>query len=427
MKSESREKLVEKAKQLFNIFSNLGLFKTISQANNFYDEPRFFFYGSLLQDKNNKFNFKNFEIDTSGASFESAELALLKCLSEAVERVSLYNYPRHKIIFSSFAKFGKKALDPDLYSCHHKNSLKNTKLGWVEGRSLFNEDKIWLTAQLVFLTFRLDYKEPVLAPSISTGAAAHFSKKQALLKGIYEVVERDAAMCAYLAKIPLPRVDLSALKNPRIKNIVANCQRYRLKPYVFEATTDLNIPAYIAVIEDISGFLPEVCVASNAGFNREQAIIGSILEALTIRPWIRQQLLLGGNKALSKSAKEVVTKADRVLFWAKRGMKKRLLFWLQRKPTIKKITSVNYSAHTALKKALLQLQARRLPAFYIDLTPEVFKPTGIYVTKVIIPKLQPLYLNEYIDKVIDKKRIAEVAKHFNSQLGPINKLLHPLP
>ena len=64
--------------------------------------------------------------------------------------------------------------------------------------------------------------------------------------------------------------------------------------------------------------------------------------------------------------------------------------------------------------------------YYVDITHSKIKKSGYRVYKIIIPTLQPLYLNESEKKgCIREKRLKEVLSFFGKKKGYINTTPHP--
>ncbi len=167
------------------------------------------------------------------------------------------------------------------------------------------------------MDFQHIYKEPILGPLISTGAAGGFSHEETLLNGIYEIVERDAFMTTYLNKIAVQKVDIRSLQNSTIQKTIASCFRYKLDPYVFNITNDLGIPSFMTILIDRTGIGPAVSVGLKSGLNSVGTIIGSLTEALQIRISIRNRLLQDRRK---RKITEVKTIDDRAYMWSSTKM-----------------------------------------------------------------------------------------------------------
>lgn len=66
---------------------------------------------------------------------------------------------------------------------------------WVEVTALSGKSSMWIPAQFLFLGFTVDRsKEPWLLSSVTTGTAAHITQAKAIINGVSELTQIDAAM-----------------------------------------------------------------------------------------------------------------------------------------------------------------------------------------------------------------------------------------
>ncbi len=306
-------------RDLINILDTGKLNFEIVSPIIFHDEPRFYHYVGLIIDRK-----KKTEITSNGFSFFSKHKALLICLSELIERYALHNFSKKNAIKSQFNQINNKALNPSLY-CNHSD---DTYFYWIKGQNLTKGQDYLLPAQLIYLYNFND--EQKLSVSISTGAAAGFNREQVLLNGIYEVIERDAFMTTFLNKIPAIRLDLSSVKNKELGFIVEKLQRYHLELYVFDITNDLEIPVFLAIVIDRSGFGPAVTVGAKAGFNIKQGILGALGEALISRNVLRYRYMHSGEDFVFRLHKYAFIKY--ALNWYALKNIKKIKFLINQKP-----------------------------------------------------------------------------------------------
>ncbi|EFI66952.1 YcaO-like family protein [Lysinibacillus capsici] len=89
---------------------------------------------------------------------------------------------------------------------HLKPSNSNQKLRWCESLNI-TEDKICYIPQIYINLFtQFDYEGENISHSISTGCAIHQNYIDAVINGIYEVIERDGIALTWLLKRPLKEV-----------------------------------------------------------------------------------------------------------------------------------------------------------------------------------------------------------------------------
>lgn len=369
-----------------------GVFKQVS----YNDEPKLYGYAVYFKDKYG--GAENEDSGAAGLSFDKKK-ALLRVLGETVERYSLSVNNNKKFVFNSFnelVKLNKSAVNPkNLLLFSYKNryipDLDKKKLHWVEGKSLISNKKVLAPAQLVYIPYLYQNSEPILRSPISTGAAAGVTLTDALCRGICEVVERDAFMIAYLNKLPSPPVDLSSIKDRLIQKIVSVFKKYRLELIILDLTSNLQIPVFAAITLDRTGIGPAVSVGLKAGFNIKDTIIGAIEESLMVRFWTRDEIAY---KTDYKESEVIKTVEDRARFWFRLSNIKYLDFWLNNK-TYKTINlQESRLLDNGLKNMVELFSQKNIEIIYVDITDKTIKKYDFVVVKVIIPQLQPLYLEE---------------------------------
>ena len=413
---------------LLNELKSKNLIKSIDKLNYaFYDEPKIYFYSAIINDKQNTFKAKGYEVSAenaisggSGISFISRYEALLKCLSECAERFCNLRFNRNDIQISSYSNLHGNILDPTLYTIDH--TVREKKFGWVEGFDIIANTYCYIPAQLVYVGYPLN-NEVKLTSSISTGAAGGFDHETTLLRGIYEVVERDAYMTQYLNKIPAKRIDIEKIRNLNVQKMLSKCIRYNLQLFLFDVTNDLKIPTFLTVVIDKSGIGPAVVAGLKSSLNIKDAIIGSLEESLLCRFWLRYEAFKKKYNIHTIKPNKITNALQRGLFWYPIRMIKRLDFLLNQNPIPYQISSTSFTTEEELFKLRNIFFKKNLRIFYKDITLENFRKLGYLVYKVIIPELQPLYINE-VEKEIRKGRLRSVSQYFGQNRVSINKIPH---
>lgn len=412
---------LEKIELLYEEIQKLGLITKVVRMFEYPDEPRMYRFGAYLNSTKKYSDGMDVETTASGSSFNSANIALFKCLMETIERFATMNYLKKDLIHASFEGL-KDALDPTLYI--NAEPLKRTKFCWVAGKDLLSEKSTSIPAQTIFYNYKHN-PEPQLTVPISTGSAAGFDKTSTLLRCIYEIIERDAFMTIYLSKIKVPKIDLSKIKSKEVKGLIRKFSKRNLELMVFDITNDLNIPSFLGVIIDRTGIGPSISLGLKSSINKKEAIIGCIQESLQIRIWMRNEITFANKNDFGIEEANLASIRDRGLYWLSPNMLKHVEFLINQKPKkiIKHEPYINASAQ--LKSIKKILSEKHLQAAYVDITPKDFKKIGCFIFKVVIPQLQPLYFKENKPE-IRIKRIHEVGKFFNQYTANLNEIPHPL-
>lgn len=392
---------LEKAFRLLDLSEN---FTDLIRYTSYPDEPQFWKYEVKFFSKKDK---KRKDPKYGGGFSWIREKAVMKALGEAIERFCLASFNEKKFKIGSYADLKKNsfALNPaEVVSFSEKQRKylpqkylfnENSQFKWIKGYSLSLLRPVWIPAQLVFVPYETK-SEPKIRRPISTGAACWTSLAGAIYQGICELIERDAFMITYLNKLKRAKINISKRQNPLLKEICRAFKRYKLELYVVETTTDIPIPAFMAVIIDRTGVGPAVSVGLRASLNPEEAIIGAIEEAQHIRDWIRGEMAKNSYVKIVKK-KTIDDSGERSILWSKTDKISKLDFLLKNSD-FKNLSEIkNSSSERALgnlKTVLSFLKKTNLEVLYVDITQPEVKKAGFEVAKVIIPKLHPLYIFE---------------------------------
>ncbi len=407
-------------KKLLQLVHQKRILKSLVRNERFLDEPRIYSYAGLISEKPDQ------EADplvSAGTSFFSPETALLRCLGESIERYCWFHYKSPSEIMCSYSEIADRALNPT--SISSEISDKNTLI-WVKGFNLTRKRTVYIPRQLVYFNNNALPKEfPLSQPSISTGCAGGFDKTSTLLRGIYEVIERDSFMSFYLTKTKAPLIAIEDIEDPQVQYIRQQCKRFNLELYIFEVTTDLKIPAFLTILIDRTSVGPAISCGAKCSFDTKRAIYESMTEAFLTRTWIREVLSKNAYSPNSYKPKTITSVKERGLYWSHPSAITRIDYLIKQKKKKIAYTKRVLNNELQLKKVLAFLAMKGHEVFYVNLG-ERFLNQKYSVFKTIIPTLQPLYLAE-TEKIssLRKERLNEVSSFFGNNKYDINTVPHP--
>lgn len=421
--------MINKITTLLNLLYSNRFLDTVGRHLEFTDEPHMHCYAAKIKNIRRVSDGIHQKSNAGGYSFSSRELALLKCLVEAIERISSICYRNKNFLYKSFDDIETAAINPNLY--HPTLKDPNPKLSWSQGFDFLTDSKCWIPSQLLYYSYRLRLGEPYLSVPISTGAAGGSDKFSAIARGIYEVIERDAFMTAYLTQSKAPLVDLIALlpqlskkTQSQIKKIITAADQYNLEIKLFDITNDLNIPVFLTIVLDKTGMGPSVSVGAKASLLSETAILGSIEEGFHTRPWLKLRLLNAKEPHLNINPEDINDQFERGYYWTSISMIKHLKFLLDQIPTQIKINKTKLTSMQELEILKKIIKQKGFHAYFADITFPKFSNSGFVVYKAIIPELQPLYLREK-SKEFREARLKTVSKFFGQDKYALNTIAHP--
>ncbi|MBI2446386.1 MAG: YcaO-like family protein [Parcubacteria group bacterium] len=356
-------------------------------------------------------------LSPSGCSL-SYEEAAKKAVAECFERHSFTIYDNKKFIYGSYAEFELNgALDPKLFSGFSKNQLQkenyarhrlddNSKFMWTEAKSLFDNKKCLVPAQLIYLGYKNEKEEPVIRQTTTSGAAAGSSYDMALYNALCEAVERDSFVIHWLNKITPPRINLDNIANEPIRRLLSEYKKFNIDFAVFDITTDLNIPAVLTVIRDNAPKRLKVYAAPRADLDIENAIKSSLSEAL-VAGFINESATEEVKILNDNEGENIKNIKDRIIYWSdlKRIGEADFLYG----DGFRTLADNKYRGAGAKEKLPVLkeiLKNSGLDAYVVDATTPLAKEFGLTVLASLIPRLCPLYLNEHY-KCLGVRRLYE--------------------
>ncbi|WP_052688186.1 YcaO-like family protein [Xanthomonas sp. MUS 060] len=195
-------------------------------------------------------------IGGSGADVDP-ELAWLRAVMEGAERYATFAYAENEFVVASGNELGHAAIDLDTVPrcsareyadprCPLVQADKSRAIRWVRGWSLVDGCERFVPAVMTHLYFR-PTREESFWQMISTGVAAHMTLAAALNAAICEVIERDAIALTWLARLPLPRIEVPKIAPAILAPNLERLRRSPLQHHGFDATTDIGVPCIYAV------------------------------------------------------------------------------------------------------------------------------------------------------------------------------------
>ena len=201
------------------------------------------------------------------------DAAFMKALGEALERYCAGVYRGSEFTVApertrarpvSPSRFVRpddyQALDPE------------TPIPWVSGVDLRTDEAVSLPAEFVH------YPPPTeqYKPAITTGLGLGNSGAEALLSGLYEVVERDATMLAWYSTFEPLELRVS---DPGYDELCKRARAEDLSVTALLVTQDVDVPVVAAAVHR-DGEWPRFAVGSGASLDPTDAARSALAEAL---------------------------------------------------------------------------------------------------------------------------------------------------
>jgi ribosomal protein S12 methylthiotransferase accessory factor len=323
-----------------------------------------------------------------GRDIKSAEMA---AVGEALERYSAFTYelPAKRrselgdqvvVGAEEFSLFSEQQRQEDDFP--FKN-LYSDEVTFTDAYSIYDNQQVWLPHGLVSL--RDDFSTGL---STSSGLAAGPSRYSALLRGIQEVIERDALMVTWLHSIPGRRVKLPSRYSSEVEA--------KGGEVICIDATPAYSPHPVAVV---TGSLPirghkRYSLGSACRETWEEAVEKAFLE------WSQGVFFAGYYYSLNpdlsfRTYDEVNTFDAHAAYYTVNPREWAKLPLLQG-ATNQRRRHETKSATTreALTKLVGALKQQKIKLFYRDLTTPDLLQVGVYTIRAVSPDLAPIFCHQ---------------------------------
>jgi ribosomal protein S12 methylthiotransferase accessory factor len=379
----------------------------------------------------------------TGGTHWDRDSALAAALGEAIERYSASYIPQGELVTTSASRLNGKAPAPDRFALFHPRQYEvedfpfvpftdETVISWVRGFSLTTGEEAYLPARLVFMGSNLaSSPEALIGYPTSNGVACGASAEEAILRGLLEIVERDAFVIAWYNRLSLPLLD--CLGDAALEAIDARFATAGLSYAAVDLSGFFGIPVVLGVAHGAPGELGALGVGAGSAATVQEAYRKALAEAFSVHTHTRDAVYENPD-AIPGSPSEINTFDDHIFFYAteKRAA---LASFLDSSPERRPTAEVPPLPGSNLKEqieAATELVARRGVSVYaVDVTSPDVRPSGLVVMRVISPELCPL-------DVVDRARYLGGTRLYRAAveagLAPkpleyddLNRYPHPFP
>ena len=224
--------------------------------------------------------------------------ARLGALCEALERYSGVEQGSETRVRSSAHALGVEAVHPN--SCLNVSELQyedrdlwnrreahsnwiperfdvEAELDWTPLWSLTHERTRFLPTDFLYYRIDAEARSRFFRPDSNVCAAGQ-SLGDAVLRGFFELVERDCVAIWWYNSVPRPAVDLASFGQDDFGELVDHYRARDRSVQVFDITNDLDIPAFAAVSHLSGGSTENISLGFGAHLDVTTAVRRALLE-----------------------------------------------------------------------------------------------------------------------------------------------------
>lgn len=368
---------------------------------------------------------------------------------EALERYSSMR-PRGKrtIVHGSYRQLHHEAIDPTRYGLYSPEQYadlnqrypasfcvpyhENLEFPWVWGYSLREQRPVLVPEQIAYFALpEPGSPSPRFLLESSSGCAVGSSLEEAILYGLFEVIERDAFLLAWYGRLPLPRIDPRSTSNDNLKLVIERIERVNtITLHTFDATTEFGLPVVVSVGVNRADEMPKTVYAAAAHWFSEEALSKACYETainyLTNKRRGPEDLERG--KKMFANPFLITSIDDHVLTGAMPQAHEWSRFLFQDQPLQslqERFPSQSIlSSSTDLTQDLLNISQRVLQRGYdiivIDQTSPDLSLHNLHCVRVLVPGLLPLSFGHALRRTHGLERVYTMP----AQLGYTNRILN---
>jgi ribosomal protein S12 methylthiotransferase accessory factor len=325
----------------------------------------------------------------------------------------------------SFALYSQEQYDSPGFE--YRPFLEDTQVNWVQGYSLTYQRPVFVPAALVYLPYWPVGKETCIGLFPSTGLSCGRSFIEAALRGIFEVIERDAIMLMWLNQLAAYRVDSNSIGNTRVRNIVNAIEVGTIK--VFDITTDVPIITRFALL--IDSYRGRSLVSCGAATRWESNVASekAVMEALVVRRAVQKVIKTYPLRNYGKYHQKVRELADHLNYYTNPDALAAMDFLdrTQEVPEVEgDVSMARRELSHQLRACVDMLADRNLEAIVVDLTKPEVADVGLHVVRVIIPGMVPLTFGTGY-ACTGSRRLSEVPRALGYDLSDGRIRPNPVP
>lgn len=230
-----------------------------------------------------------FEEQLSHGKGMDREQAFLSAGYELVERISARYYGDVDLITGAYSDLKEYCMHvspmvrtvENIKTVYDKFEDKKV-IDWVWGYSIVEKRAKLVPASLVFLTDHCFWGNFPSAGSSGLSAGAHL--EDAILQGLFEVLEHDAMMIGQCNQVYLPIIDYSDIRNERLAKTISAIREKGYEVISRDYTNDIGVPVIATWICDPANLKEYAMRGFGCSMDAELALERSVTEAIQSSP-----------------------------------------------------------------------------------------------------------------------------------------------
>lgn len=370
-----------------------GIVRSVEECLAGAAEPRLFQASCDVGDEPSLLGARLAHLAGVGGTGRSRAEAAAASVGEAIERYSASYVPQERLVVAAARELAG-AVEPERFALFSERQLaqpgfrfrpftSGTVTTWVDGEQLPGGERAWLPAELVFLGPAGAPRERPIGYATSSGLACADRRDESVVRGLCEVLERDAFMIVWANRLSLPVLELGGARLEALE------EPFRRTGHAY-AAVDLSpfhgFPIVLGVVRARDGFLGALGVGAAAAASPERAWWKALAEAFATRAAGAALTILAGGVPPGA----VVSFEDHIRYYAdgSRAAATAFLDGSGRRTPLEWVPVLEGDTPSEQIEALCRrVHAAGAHAYAVDVTSPDVAALGLTVTRVVTPEL----------------------------------------
>ncbi|ACV13110.1 protein of unknown function DUF181 [Halorhabdus utahensis DSM 12940] len=328
--------------------------------------------------------------------------ALMKALGEAYERYSAGVYRTDRLQTASVEELDNP-IAPSAFVT--PEPPESDSIEWIEGENLATSQSVQVPASVAMYPPAGDRFRPANTTGLGFGNAT----VEALLSGLYEVIERDAAMLSWYSTFEPLALDVG---DGAFETLARRVRTEGLSVTPLLLTQDVDVPVVAVAVHRADGDWPRFALGSGAHLDPAAAARSALAEA--VQNWFElRQMGPDGAADAGGAIGEYAAFPDIVADFVDAAGTVSADAVAPDEPL---------AGSEALSTVVDRVTAAGLSPYAVRLTPRDVEAMGFEAVRVLVPSAQPLFLGEpYFGD-----RLETVSDRLGFEARP-DRPFHPFP
>ncbi|SEH00214.1 thiazole/oxazole-forming peptide maturase, SagD family component [Nonomuraea solani] len=295
-------------------------------------------------------------------------------------------------------------------------------LKWVRGRTLPDDEDIWVPGDAVLLDADPEPLPYRLVEPASTGGACSPGRDRAIVRGLLEVIARDALMLTWLyAAIPVRR----PVEDGRLRGPLAPLRAFPGDVALFALRGPLPVPVCLALLSARDAYGPFLAAGCAAAASERAAAEAALRQAAGTFCAVRRLAAVRRDRRRPRPLPRRL--ADHPAYYLHEPNQRHLRFLYDAPPGPPPVPDLPVSGDRELLDHLVGvLGAQGHQVIVCDLGGDATRRHGLHAVKTIVTDTQPL-IQEETHRYLGSDRLVRVGELMTGRPVPPSFTYHPAP